>query len=192
MLLYGSGFMYIQKYNTRVISLRYVRKQSVSVCVNADPIFREAMINVGGKQYYPWEFVILTRESRNGVTGVGLLEQIPDLLVTAYDEMIYERTVAKTGGSKKGFLQSERKLSDAAMEKLRGSWREMYASNENNMVVLNDGVKFAPSGNSSVEMQLNEHKLTNAELIAQAFGLSSAVASGKATTEEFMSAVRTP
>lgn len=191
MLLYGSGFMYIQKYNTRVISLRYVKKQSVSVCVNADPIFKEAMINVGGKQYYPWEFVIITRESRNGVTGVGLLEQIPDLLVTAYDEMIYERTVAKTGGSKKGFLQSERKLSDAAMEKLRGSWREMYASNENNMVVLNDGVKFAPSGNSSVEMQLNEHKLTNAELIAQAFGLSSAVVSGKATTEEFMSAVRT-
>lgn len=191
MLLYGSGFMYIQKYNTAVISLRYVRKQAVSVSVNADPIFKEAMINVGGKQYYPWEFVIVTRGSRSGVTGVGLLEQIPDLLVTAYDEMIYERTVAKTGGSKKGFLQAERRLSNGAMDELKSGWREMYASNENNMVVLNDGVKFTPAGNSSVEMQLNEHKLTNAELIAQAFGLSSAVVAGKASTEEYMSAVRT-
>lgn len=191
MLLYGSGHMYIQKYNTQVISLRYVKKQSVSVAVNADPIFKEAMINVGGKQYYPWEFVTITRGSRNGVTGVGLLEQIPDLLVTAYDEMIYERTVAKTGGSKKGFLQAERKLSKPAIDELKSGWQEMYASNENNMVVLNDGVKFAPSGNSSVEMQLNEHKLTNAELIAQAFGLSSAVVSGKASTDEYMAAVRT-
>lgn len=191
MLLYGSGHMYIQKYNTQVISLRYVKKQSVSVTVNADPIFKEAMINVGGKQYYPWEFVTITRGSRNGVTGVGLLEQIPDLLVTAYDEMIYERTVAKTGGSKKGFLQAERKLSKSAIDELKSGWREMYASNENNMVVLNDGVKFAPSGNSSVEMQLNEHKLTNAELIAQAFGLSSAVVAGKASTDEYMAAVRT-
>lgn len=191
MLLYGSGHMYIQKYNTQVISLRYVKKQSVSVTVNADPIFKEAMINVGGKQYYPWEFVTITRGSRNGVTGIGLLEQIPDLLVTAYDEMIYERTVAKTGGSKKGFLQAERKLSKPAIDELKSGWREMYASNENNMVVLNDGVKFAPSGNSSVEMQLNEHKLTNAELIAQAFGLSSAVVAGKASTDEYMAAVRT-
>lgn len=191
MLLYGSGFLYVQKYYTDIISLRYVRKQSVSVAVNADPIFKDAMINVGGSRYYPWEFVIITRESRNGVTGVGLLEQISDLLVTAYDEMIYERTVAKTGGSKKGFLQAERRLSQPAIDELKSGWREMYASNENNMVVLNDGVKFTPSGNSSVEMQLNEHKLTNAELIAQAFGLSSSVVSGKASTEEYMAAVRT-
>ena len=191
MLLYGSGYMYISRSQNTISSLRYVKKQSVSVSVNADPIYKDATIEVGGARCYPWEFIILTRQSRNGVTGIGLLEQIPDLLVTAYDEMIYERTVAKTGGSKKGFLQVEKRLSSEALAELRGAWREMYSSNEANMVVLNDGIKFAPAGNSSVEMQLSEHKLTNAELIAQAFGLSTTVISGRATTDTYMAAVKT-
>lgn len=191
MLLYGSGYMYIERNGPAVRSLRYVRRSAVSVSVSPDPIFKDADFRVNGRQYYPWDFIIITRGSRNGVTGVGLLEEKPDLLVTAYDEMIYERTVAKTGGSKKGFLQAEHKLSKPAIDELRSGWREMYASNENNMVVLNDGVKFAPSGNSSVEMQLNEHKLTNSEMIAQCFGLSAAVVSGRSTTDEYMAAIRT-
>ncbi len=66
----------------------------------------------------------------------------------------------------------------------------MY-SNNSNMMILNDGVKFAQSASTSVEMQLNEHKRTNAEMIAQSFGLSAAVISGSAGTAEYMSAIKT-
>lgn len=190
MLLYGAGYMFIQRNGAAVKSLRYVKRQSVGVSVNSDPIFKEANISINGRYYFPWEFVIITRESRDGVTGKGLLEQISGLLNTAYNEMLYENAIAKTGGNKKGFLMSEKKLSQDALNVLKKAWQELYSNSENNMMVLNDGVKYAQTASTSVEMQLNEHKLTNAEMIAQSFGLSSDVISGKTSTEGFMSAVR--
>lgn len=192
MLLYGAGYMYVDRDElNRVRSLRYVRHSAVSVCVNSDPIFKDAEITVNGRRYYPWDFVIITRNTRDGVTGRGLLPQISDLLLTTYNEMMYESTIAKTGGNKKGFLQTDKKISSAAMEELRKAWNDMYSTNDSNMMVLNDGVKFAQSASTSVEMQLNEHKRTNAEMIAQAFGLSAAVISGNTGVNEYMSAVKT-
>lgn len=191
MLLHGAGYMYIDRSGGAIRSLRYVRQDAVSVSMNADPIFKDADISVNGRKYYPWDFITATRCSRNGVTGRGLLEQISGLLNTAYNEMMYENSIARTGGNKKGFLLSERKLSPEALDKLKAAWREMYSNNGNNMMVLNDGVKYEQSASTSVEMQLNEHKLTNADMIAQCFGLSAAVISGKASTEEYMAAVRT-
>lgn len=122
---------------------------------------------------------------------LGLLKQINDLLSTMRNEMIYESNVAKTGGNKKGFLQSERKLSPSALDELKRAWRELYSNNGDNMMVLNDGVKYQQAASTSVEMQLNEHKLTNSEMIALCCGLNPAVISGKAGTDEYMSAVRT-
>lgn len=191
MLLYGAGYMYIEREGARAVSLRYVKREAVSVMISPDPIFKDAQISVLGRRYYPWDFIIVTRNTRDGVTGRGFLSQIPYLLATAYNEMMYENTIAKTGGNKKGFLQSERRLSQPALDELKRAWQEMYSNGSSNMMVLNDGVKFAQSASTSVEMQLNEHKLTNADMIAQAFGLSTEVISGRSSAQEYMAAVRT-
>lgn len=191
MLISGAGYMFAEKSQNMLRSLRYVKHSAVSVCINSDPIFKDAEIRVNGRVYYPWDFVIITRSSRDGVTGYGMLRQIGKLLSTAYNEMIYESMIAKTGGNKKGFLQAEKKLSRAAIDEMRAAWNDMYTNNSSNMMVLNDGVKFAQSASTSVEMQLNEHKRTNAEMIAQSFGLSTAVISGNAGTAEYMSAIKT-
>lgn len=191
MLLHGAGYMHIQRSMNEVRGLRYVDRRSVAVSVNSDPIFKEAELNVGGRRYYPWDFVILTRNSRNGVTGVGLLKQINDLLATVRNEMIYEGNVAKTGGNKKGFLQSERKLSPAALDELKRAWRELYSNNGDNMMVLNDGVKYQQAASTSVEMQLNEHKQTNSAMIDMCCGLNPDVIAGRVGTDGYMAAVRT-
>ena len=191
MLLHGAGYMFIERDGSSVVSLRYVKRESVSVLISPDPIFKDAQLTVNGRQYFPWDFIIAARNTRDGVTGKGLLEQISRLLATAYSEMMYENNIAKTGGNKKGFLQSERRLSQIALDELKRAWREMYSNSDSNMMVLNDGVKFAQSASTSVEMQLNEHKLTNADMIAQAFGLSTDVISGRAAMDGYMAAVRT-
>ena len=192
MLIFGSGFLYIDQDNFGDISgIYYVKKSDVSVMSNADPIFRDFNLLVGGRSYLPWDFVILTRNSEDGVTGVGAVDEHKTLLSAMYAVMKYELVLSKTGGNKKGFLQSEQNLNEAAFNKLKRAWNELYANNENNMMILNNGVKYVPSASSSVEMQLNENKRTNSELIAQIFGLSPNVLSGNCTTQEYMSAVRT-
>lgn len=192
MLIYGSGFVFIeQRYNGDVTALRYVEKRNVSVVSNGQPIFRDFNINVGGRTYLPFNFVILARNSPDGVTGKGAVEEHKTLLSSMYSLMIYEKVLTKTGGNKKGFLQSERVLSDDAIAKLKQEWKDLYANNECNMIVLNSGIKYQPSASTSVEMQLNENKRTNSEQIAQIFGLSPDLTAGKSTTEGYMAAVRT-
>ncbi len=192
MLIYGSGFLYInQNRYGQIQSLHYVKHGDVSVQTNAHPIFRDFNIYVGGRVFPPFYFVILARNSPDGVTGIGAVEEHKTLLSAMYFTMKYEAVISKTGGNKKGFLQSEHNLSDSAMDKLKRVWRDLYANNENNMMVLNNGVKYVPSASTSVEMQLNENKRTNSEQIAQIFGLSMNVLSGCCSTAEYMSAVRT-
>lgn len=192
MLMFGSGFIFVEQNKLgEVKSLRYVKKSDVSVISNADPIFKDFNLFVGSRGYLPWDFVILTRNSEDGVTGIGAVDEHKTLLSAMYFMMKFERALSKTGGNKKGFLESERMLSKEAMSELKRLWNELYANNESNMMILNNGLKYVPSASSSVEMQLNENKLTNSEQIAQIFGLSPAVLSGKCTTQEYMSAIRT-
>lgn len=187
MLINGAGYLYIDHRE----ALYYVKHGDISVQSNCEPIFRDFDILVGAKRYYPFDFVILTRGSSDGVTGRGAVREHKTLLSAMYNALKYENVISRTGGNKKGFLQAEKTLSEKAFAQMKKAWEELYANNGNNMMLLNDGVKYVPSASTSVEMQLNENKRTNSEQIASIFGLSPEVISGKADTAQYMSAVRT-
>ena len=187
MLINGAGYLYID----RAKALYYVKHGDISVQSNSEPIFRDFDVLLGAKRYLPFDFVILTRSSSDGVTGRGAVQEHKTLLSAMYNALKYENVISRTGGNKKGFLQAEHKLSQEAFDKMKRAWEELYANNGNNMMLLNDGVKYVPSASTSVEMQLNENKRTNSEQIAAIFGLSPEVISGTADTAKYMSAVRT-
>ena len=67
---------------------------------------------------------------------------------------------------------------------LKASWRNMYSNNTENVVVLNDGLEFQEASNTSVEMQLNENKKTNAEEICKLLNMSVKVLNGTANDQE--------
>ena len=75
----------------------------------------------------------------------------------------------KTGGNKKGFLQAERKLGAEEITALKNAWRNLYSDASENIVVLNNGLKFQESSATSVEMQLNESKRTLSSEIDKIF-----------------------
>ena len=124
MLTYGSGFIYAERdHFGEIAALYHVKKADVSVMSNGKPIHKDFNILVGSKRYEPWNFVILTRGSSDGVTGVGAVEQHKTLLSAMYFLIKFESALAKKGGAKKGFLESEHTLTEQAMEKLRQAWR---------------------------------------------------------------------
>ena len=57
-------------------------------------------------------------------------------------------------------MKSQKRLGQGEIDTLKSAWKEMYANNEENVVVLNNGLEFQEASNSSVEMQLNESKNT--------------------------------
>lgn len=159
-LLGKGGYAYINKNRNTVKSLNYVKDSDIKIMSNNDPIFKKYDISVNSKTYSDYDFIKVLRNTKDGAQGVGVTKQVSKAIETAYQTMLYQLVVLKTGGNKKGFLKSEKALDKEALEALKTAWNDLYANNENNVVILNKGLEFQESSNSSVEMQLNENKTT--------------------------------
>lgn len=171
-LLGKGGYCYIRKKRNDVAGLYYVEDRYISVFKNTNPVFKSYTLDVNGEEYKSFEFIKLLRNTKDGASGTGLITEVSKALETAYQTLIYQLSLVKTGGNKKGFLKSQRKLGQEEINVLKNAWRKMYANNENNVCVLNNGIEFQEASNSSVEMQLNESKKTLQEEINSLFHIT--------------------
>lgn len=159
-LLGKGGYCYIQRSRNDVTGLYYVATDNVSININADPIHKDYDILVGAGIYKPFEFVKLLRNTKDGASGIGLTVEVSKALETAYQTLVYQLSLVKAGGSKRGFLKANRKLGQEEIDTLKNAWARLYANSEENVVVLNNGVDFQEASSTSTEMQLNENKQT--------------------------------
>ena len=159
-LLGKGGYCYIQRSRNEVTGLFYVEDIYVTVLKNFKPIHKDFVILVMGDQYKPYEFIKLLRNTKDGASGIGLTIEVSKALETAYDTLLYQLSLAKSGGNKKGFLKSQRKLGQAEIDVLKAAWQRMYQDNSENVVVLNNGLEFQEASSTSVEMQLDQNKNT--------------------------------
>lgn len=186
-LLMGNGYAYINKMKGKVISLHYVKEDSVSININTDPVFKSYEIIVNGENYRPYNFLKILHNTKDGATGTGIIETNPRILSVAYNSLNYENKLAKTGGNKKGFVKAEKKLSDDAIKELKEQWNAMYSGNSENCVILNNGLDFKESAATSTEMQLNENKMANGEEICKICNVPPSIigGDGKANKEDY-------
>lgn len=169
-LLGKGGYCYIQRNrNNTVTALKYIPDDYVMPFVNADPMNRFVQYYVGANKIYPWNMIKLLRNTKDGASGKGVTDEISKALETAYSTLLYQLGLVKSGGNKKGFLLSEKRLAKPQLDELKNAWQRMYANNTESVMVLNDGLKFQESANSSVEMQLNESKKTLQDEINDVF-----------------------
>ena len=159
-LLGKGGYSYIRRNRNEITGIFYVKDIYVSVIPNFEPIFKDYVILVLGRAYRPYEFIKILRNTKDGGIGIGLTEEVGKALETAFNTLLFQLGMVKTGGNKKGFLQSERRLGQDEIDKLKAAWNNLYANNTENVVILNNGLKFQEASNSAVEMQMNESKKT--------------------------------
>ena len=170
-LLDGNAYAYINKRRNLVKSLHYVDCDHVLINQNFDPIFKDYNIMVYGKTYKPYEFLKILRATRDGARGIGIIEENQELLKAAYLTLKFEQSLVSTGGSKKGFIKAEKKITKEAMDNLKRAWRELYCNTENNVIVLNDNLDFKEASSTSTEMQLNENKTSLNNSILDIFNI---------------------
>lgn len=185
------GYAYIHKERGAVKSLHYVDEAQVSIQKNADPIFKDFDILVQGNRYMPCDFVKILRNTKDGAQGVPITEENSTLIEAAYISLVFERNLVKRGGNKKGFLKSENKLEADVMQNLRDAFARLYSNDSaETAIVLNKGIEFQESSSTSVEMQLNENKVTNANEFAKLFHIQAGVIEGKASDADTASLAR--
>lgn len=190
-LMAGAGYLYIEKQRNSIDGLYYVDEKNISVTKNCDPIYKTAEFLVGGRTYREFEFVRITRNTKDGVNGVGILEESPLILSVAYQTFKYQYQLVRAGGCRKGFLLSEKPISTEVMDALKKAWRTLFKSGEENVIVLNNGLKFQEASNTSVEMQLNENKKSDSESVCNLFGLSPTLFSGNISDEQYNNSIKT-
>ena len=159
-LLGKGGYAYIAKSKNDVTAIKYVEDRNVSILKNSDPINKSYVILVNGAEYQPYHFIKLLRNTTDGASGVGLTVQVSKALETAYSTLVYQLGLVKSGGNKKGFLKSNRRLDQDTIDTLKRAWKNLYTNNTENVIVLNGGLEFQEASNNSVEMQLDQNKNT--------------------------------
>ena len=173
MLLGKGGYAVIRRNRNDITGLFYVKDIYVAILQNADPVYKYNLFEIVDKQYKSYEVLKLLRKSKDGARGKGVTDEISKALETAYSTLIYQLGLVKSGGNKKGFLKSERKLGQDEIDKLKSAWKRLFQNNTESVVVLNNGLSFQESSNTSVEMQLNESKKTLRDEINGVFHIRS-------------------
>ena len=173
-LIDKGAFAYIEKKGARFTGLYHVEPSHVTYYKNTDPIYKTASYQVGDRRLQTFQLVIMLRQTRDGIVGVSVIDEVRKALATALANVAFELGIVKKGGSKKGFLESDKILDQKQMDVLRAGWSKLYSSTETqeNIVILNNGVKFKEAAATSVEMQLNERKKQLAEEINGIFHVS--------------------
>lgn len=184
------GYAYIRKEKGEFAGLHYVDEAQVAVLKNEDPIFKDFKLQVGGRSYEAYDFLKILRDTKDGAQGVPITRESGKLIEVAYESLCYELYLVKKGGNKKGFLKSAKRLDADSLKNLKDGFSKMYSNSSDNVVVLNEGLDFQESSNTSVEMQLNENKRTNADEFSKIFHIAPGVMEGSASDGDVASLAR--
>ena len=194
MLLDGEGYAYIEHERNKISGLYYVDSRYVSVLNSVDPIKKNMRIYLNGTEYPLYEIFRLTKNTKDGVTGSGIIDTNPVLLNAMYNALKYENNGISTG-TKRGFIKSKYKLDKSMMESLKDAWHKLYSTDVNeksDVMVLNEGLDFEPASSTATENQLNESKQTNTSLVYQLFGLSETLFdSSKGNRDAYINNIKT-
>lgn len=170
-LMGKGGYAYVKKIGNKFVGLFYVEDNKITIQKNAEAIFKRFDFMVDGKTYKNYEFIKLLRNTKDGASGTGLTEEISQALETASRRLKYEYELTATGGSRKGFLKSQKHLDEKSMKSLKRAWEDYYSGNANT-VVLNDGIDFQEASNNSQQNEMDSKTRNFADEIREIFHLS--------------------
>ena len=163
-LLGKGGYAYIGRTGNKFNALYYVSCDKVMVQKNEKAIYKDYTLMVDGDTYHDYQFIKLLRNTKDGASGRGLTEEISKALQTAFKRLCYDYDITVTGGSRKGFIKSQKHLDKKAIDALKEAWEKYYAGNANT-VILNDGMEFQEASNTSRENETNAKQITfNSEI----------------------------
>ena len=171
-LLGKGGYCWIERERNDVVALKYIPEEFISIYKDPNPLDKWFTIFCYDNEFKPHEFIKLLRNTKDGASGVGLCSEVSKALETAYNMLKYQLMLVKGGGNKKGFIKSQKKLGQEEIDLLKAAWANLYANDQSNVVVLNNGLEFQEASNTSVEMQLNESKKTLQTEIDKIFHIS--------------------
>ena len=169
---FGEVYVYVQKNQVGEIeALKFLRHGQYSLLVDdSNPLDIYCKIQVLDKEYDFEDFIVITKNTCNGITGNGLYDECDTLFTSSYDNMNYTSQSMANGGVKRGVLKSEKRLDKKAMDALKAAWRKLYKGN-NDCIVLNEGISYQELQQTDSELEMQDSKEALDGDIMKVFGI---------------------
>lgn len=162
-LFYGASYSKVEKVRNDVTAIYSLPIEEVSVAKYRQNAYQNtALVNVsyGSKKesFTPDELIVVLKDSEDGITATGILKANEETLRLAIDEQDYTTSILKNGALPIGVLKSSARLTEAAINRLRQSWENLYsgAKKAGKTIILEEGLDYTP-----ISMKPNELDLTN-------------------------------
>lgn len=109
----------------------------------------------------------------DGITGLSPIEQCKNAIGWGMDVQEYSSTFFKNGGKLSGILESDRALSEQAIDRLRNSFNKNYGtlSGSNQTAVLEEGLKYKSISVTPDQAQFLASRQFSIQEVARIFGL---------------------
>jgi HK97 family phage portal protein len=109
----------------------------------------------------------------DGITGLSPIEQCKNAIGWGMDVQEYSSTFFKNGGKLSGILESDRALSEQAIDRLRSSFNKNYGtlSGSNQTAVLEEGLKYKSISVTPDQAQFLASRQFSIQEVARIFGL---------------------
>lgn len=160
-LLHGASYTKIKSAGNKVLSLHPINATSITVnkrikdgyeVVGADILLNTSengAFNTVTKQqpkYKAHDFIIVTNDLTDGLTGIGALKHGENIFRLALSEMEYTTNYFETGALPVGYLYSEdgKVLNEKERNSLKEAWQRLYSGAKNafKTVVMPAGMKY--------------------------------------------------
>ena len=96
-LLGKGGYCYIEREGNEVKALKYIPDYFISIYRDPNPLDKYFTIFCYDQEFYPWQFIKLLRNTKDGASGVGLCVEVSKALETAYNMLKYQLMLVKGG-----------------------------------------------------------------------------------------------
>ena len=128
---------------------------------------------VAGQRVEKSEIIHVAAPGLNGVIGLSPVHHLRNLVGVAQALDEFAGSFFSNGCNARGILSTEGELSDLAQRRLRKSFKRKHAgaSKGNDLMILEEGMKFTPTSINPDECQFNETQKLILLKIANAFNL---------------------
>lgn len=178
-LLYGASYIKVDRTRNLVDSLYVLPILDLMITKYKNGYKETARIqlnNTGDNKEYnfsPDELIMILKNSRDGYTSSGILNDNGDVLQLALNEQNYSNGVLKNGALPVGLLKTASRLNEKAINALRESWQNLYggASKAGKTLILENGLDYQPISLNPNEMDLTNSKKSTISEIARMFNI---------------------
>ena len=155
LILNGETYTFLEKTGNTVNGLYYVESQNVNVLLDNGSIHKNATLQVDGKDYNLFDFIIMVNNSKNGVEGKGVIQENKDLLDLALKTQTLLSKIFSKNNIVTGVFSTDKSLGRDEFDQFKNSVNKV-AEGESNAIALNKGTTFTPISTNNKDQQVLE------------------------------------